>query len=65
MAASYAAGYMLAVPVLTSLTDRIDSRRVYAWACVLSSLGAAGFALFASGLWSALAFQFLIGAALP
>ena len=24
MAASYAAGYMLAVPVLTTLTDRID-----------------------------------------
>lgn len=58
------AGYMLAVPVLTSLTDRVDSRRIYAWACVLSSLGAVGFALFASGFWSALAFQFLIGAAL-
>jgi MFS family permease len=58
------AGYMVAVPVLTSLTDRVDSRRVYAAACLLSSLGAAGFALFASGLWSALMFQFLIGAAL-
>lgn len=58
------AGYMVAVPVLTSLTDRIDSRRVYAGACLLSSLGAAGFALFASGVWSALVFQFVIGAAL-
>jgi MFS family permease len=58
------AGYMLAVPVLTSLTDRMDSRRVYLAACLLSSAGAAGFALFAQGLWSALAFQFLIGAAL-
>jgi MFS family permease len=55
------AGYMAAVPVLTSLTDRIDSRRVYAWACVLSLAGAAGFALFAQGLWTALLFQFLIG----
>jgi len=27
----YFAGYMVAVPVLTSLTDRIDSRRVYLW----------------------------------
>ncbi|MGZ8209140.1 MAG: MFS transporter [Burkholderiales bacterium] len=58
------AGYMAAVPVLTSLTDRIDSRRVYAWACVLSVVGAAGFAWLAQGLWTALAFQFLIGAGL-
>ena len=58
------AGYMAAVPVLTSLTDRIDSRRIYAWACVLSLVGAAGFALFAQGLWTALLFQFLIGAGL-
>jgi MFS family permease len=58
------AGYMVAVPVLSSLTDRIDSRRVYFFACTLSSLGAAGFAVFAQGLWSALFFQFLIGAAL-
>lgn len=58
------AGYMLAVPVLTSLTDRMDSRRVYLAACLLSTAGAAGFALFAQGFWSALMFQFLIGAAL-
>ncbi|HWI13245.1 MAG TPA: MFS transporter, partial [Burkholderiales bacterium] len=58
------AGYMLGVPVLTSLTDRIDSRRIYAWSCVVSTLGAAGFALFAEGLWTALLFQFLIGAGL-
>ena len=57
-------GYMIAVPVLTSLTDRVDSRRVYLFACALSALGAAGFARFADGLWSALAFQFLIGAGL-
>lgn len=58
------AGYMLAVPVLTSLTDRMDSRRVYLGACLLSTAGAAGFALFAQGFWSALMFQFLIGAGL-
>jgi MFS family permease len=57
-------GYMVAVPVLASLTDRIDSRRVYLVACALSTAGAAGFALFAQGLWSALVFQFLIGAGL-
>lgn len=58
------AGYMASVPLLTSLTDRIDARRVYVFACLVSALGALGFALFASGLWSALLFQFLIGAGL-
>ena len=58
------AGYVAATPVLTSLTDRVDARRVYLLSCGLSLAGAAGFALFASGLWSALFFQFLIGAGL-
>lgn len=58
------AGYVVAVPVLTSLTDRVDSRRVYLGACLLSSIGAAGFAWLAGGFWSALLFQFLIGAGL-
>lgn len=57
-------GYMVSVPVLASLTDRIDSRKIYAFACLLSALGAAGFALFADGLASALLFQFVIGAGL-
>ena len=57
-------GYMLAVPVLASLTDRIDSRRVYLFSCTLSASGAAGFALFADGLLSAAFFQLLIGAGL-
>lgn len=57
-------GYMVAVPVLSSLTDRIDSRRIYVFACALSVLGAACFALFAQGLWSALLCQFVIGAGL-
>jgi MFS family permease len=60
----YYAGYIAATPVLTSLTDRVDARRVYAFACVLSIVGAAGFMLLAQGLWSALFFQFLIGAGL-
>lgn len=60
----YYAGYVAATPILTGLTDRVDARRVYLLACTLSLLGAAGFALFAGGLWSALFFQFLIGAGL-
>lgn len=58
------AGYMLAVPLLTSLTDRVDARKVYAGACLLSAIGAGGFALFADGLMAAAAFQVLIGAGL-
>lgn len=58
------AGYMTAVPLLTSLTDRVDSRRIYAAACLMSVLGAAGFAMLAQGILSALVFQFLIGAGL-
>ena len=58
------AGYMLSVPVLTSLTDRMDSRRIYLGACLLARLGAAVFALFGAGFWTAAFAQFLIGAAL-
>jgi MFS family permease len=52
------------VPVLTSLTDRMDSRRIYFAACIIGSIGAAIFALFGQGFWSAAFAQFLIGAAL-
>ncbi len=58
------AGYMVSVPVLTSLTDRMDSRRIYFAACIIGSIGAAIFALFGQGFWSAAFAQFLIGAAL-
>jgi MFS family permease len=60
----YFAGYVAAAPVLTSLTDRLDSRYIYVLACVMSFIGAAGFMLFAEGLWSALFFQVLLGAGL-
>jgi MFS family permease len=58
------AGYMVSVPVLTSLTDRMDSRRIYFAACLIGSLGAAFFAMFGQGFWTAAFAQFLIGAAL-
>jgi MFS family permease len=60
----YYAGYVMATPLLTSLTDRVDARRVYVLACLVSCAGAAGFMLFAGDLVSALVFQFLIGAGL-
>src|SRR3970040_2100112 len=58
------AAFVAVTPVLPSLTDRVDARRVYLIACLVSCLGAAGFMLFAGGLASALFFQFLICACL-
>ncbi len=57
-------GYSLAVPVLASLTDRVDGRRIYLISAALSALAALGFALYANGFWSALAFRALGGLAL-
>src|SRR3970040_1046773 len=55
----YSAGYVMATPVLTSLTDRVDSRRVYLAACLMSCVGAAGVMLLGGGLATRLLFQFL------
>ncbi|MBL8386438.1 MAG: MFS transporter [Burkholderiales bacterium] len=58
---AYFGGYMLAVPILTALTDRIDARRIHVFACVLSAIGSFGFAVFAGGFASAALFQALVG----
>jgi predicted MFS family arabinose efflux permease len=52
LAGSGAAGYMLTVPVLATLTDRIDARKILIAGSALSALGTLLFGLFASGLWS-------------
>ena len=52
LAGSGAAGYMLAVPVLATLTDRIDARKILIAGSVVSALGTLLFGLFATGLWS-------------
>jgi MFS family permease len=61
MAASYAFGYMLAVPVLTTLTDRIDARLILLAGSALSGLATIAFGLWAQGLWSAMALWGLAG----
>lgn len=61
MAASYAAGYMLAVPFLTTLTDRIDARRILLWGSLVSGLATALFGVLANGLLSAIALWGLAG----
>jgi len=57
-------GYMLAVPLLVGLTDRVPSRRIYFIGCALLAAGAAGFALAARGVFSAAATQVICGAGL-
>jgi len=52
MASGYAIGYMLAVPVLTTLTDRIDARIVLLCGSIVSGLATAAFGMFAEGFWS-------------
>jgi len=57
-------GYMLSVPMLSGITDRIDARTVFAGSCCLASAGTAGFALIADGVISGALFQALAGAGL-
>jgi MFS family permease len=61
---AFFAGYMVAVPVLSGLTDRIDARRIYFIACLLAAAGSLGFALFATDAVSAGIFQVATGAGL-
>src|SRR6185369_8118178 len=53
MAGAYAFGYMLAVPVLTTLTDRIDARLILLAGSTVSGLATLMFGLIADGLVSA------------
>lgn len=57
-------GYMLAVPLLSGITDRLDARGVFVFSCSIAAAGTAGFAWFADGLVSAALFQSLTGAGL-
>jgi predicted MFS family arabinose efflux permease len=53
MASAFAFGYMIAVPVLTTLTDRIDARLILMAGSALNGLATVAFGLFADGLSSA------------
>ena len=64
ISAAYYAGYMILVPVLTSITDRVDARRVMGLGAVLGVLTSVGYAYFARGFWSALMLRFLSGVSL-
>ena len=64
LAGSGAAGYMLTVPVLATLTDRIDARKILIAGSAVSALGTLLFGLFASGLWSGAFFNAIAGVGL-
>jgi MFS family permease len=55
-------GYVATVSFWTALTDRMDARRVYLAGGLLTAVGSAGFGFAASGFYSAVLFQALIGA---
>lgn len=61
MASAFAIGYMLAVPVLSALTDRMDARTILFAGSLLSGLATLGFGLAADGLVSAMAIWGLAG----
>jgi MFS family permease len=58
----YYAAYTLVVPLLSSLTDRMDPKRIYLGSVALTAIAFVGFAWVATGFWSALAFRALMGA---
>ena len=56
--------YVAGVPILVSLTDRIDPRRIVIVFSLLAAVSSIGFAWLAEGFWSALLFRALGGLAL-
>jgi len=60
----YFAGYLVSVPVLVSLTDRVDPRRIYLVSMAISCLSALGYALAAHGVASASLWRGLQGVGL-
>ena len=61
MASAFALGYMLAVPFLTTLTDRKDARLILLTGSAVSGLATFAFGWFADGLWSAIVIWGLAG----
>jgi len=55
------AAYVVMVPILVALTDRVPARRVYMLGTGLTTLAHLGFALVSDGFWSGLAFRILAG----
>jgi predicted MFS family arabinose efflux permease len=65
MASAFAFGYMLAVPLLTTLTDRVDARGILLAGSALSALATLAFGALADGLGRQLRFGGSQASALP
>jgi predicted MFS family arabinose efflux permease len=61
LAGSYAAGYMVTVPILATLTDRIDARTILIVGSAVSAAGTLLFGVFAAGFWSGVLFWTVAG----
>jgi predicted MFS family arabinose efflux permease len=59
--AIFYAAYMVSVPVLVTLTDRVDPKRVYLFGVGCSVIGHLLFGALAEGFWSAMAARALTG----
>ena len=59
--AIFYAAYMMSVPVLVTLTDRLDAKHVYLFGVAVTVVGHLLFALAADGFWSAMATRALTG----
>ncbi len=55
------AGYMVAVPLLATITDRVDARLIVLIGMAFAALGLVGFGLFAEGFWGAILWRFVAG----
>ena len=64
IASAFFFGYMLAVPLATALTDRVDARKVYLLGGLTATAGLLGMGLLAYNFWTALLFMALNGAGL-
>jgi predicted MFS family arabinose efflux permease len=58
---AFYAAYMVCVPVLVTLTDRIDAKRVYLFGVGCTAVAHVAFGMLADGFWSALALRALAG----
>ena len=57
----YYVGYMLAVPFIMSMTDRLDARPVFLAGTALSAASTFAFAFLATGFWPALVWRAVAG----
>ena len=57
-------GYVLTVPFLTAITDRVDARYVFILGAALSAAALVGLSFLATGFWSALAWRVIAGVGL-